>query len=114
MGKQIITKELNNHEIYDLKYSAKAPEGIENRKAYIIGGGIAGLSAAVYWWMTSTCPVRTSLFLKHPNLSRFYGRTVNAKTGYLCRGEREMEPQMECLWNISPRSRRCETPDVQC
>lgn len=34
--------------IYDLKYQAKAPEGIEKRKAYIIGGGIAGLSAAVY------------------------------------------------------------------
>lgn len=24
----------------------------------------------------------------------------DAKTGYLCRGERELEPQMECLWNI--------------
>ena len=34
--------------IYDLKYNAKAPEGIESRKAYIIGGGLAGLAAAAF------------------------------------------------------------------
>lgn len=34
--------------IYDLKYNAHAPAGIENRHAHIVGGGIAGLSAAVY------------------------------------------------------------------
>ena len=27
---------------------AHKPEGIENRKAYIIGGGIAGLASAVF------------------------------------------------------------------
>lgn len=34
--------------IYNQKYNAHAPKGIEKRKAYIIGGGIAGLSAAVH------------------------------------------------------------------
>lgn len=32
--------------IYSTFYHANKPEGIENRKAYIIGGGIAGLAAA--------------------------------------------------------------------
>lgn len=87
--------------IYDLKYSAKAPEGIENRKAYIIGGGIAGLSAAVYLVDDIHMPGENVTILE---ASKFVGGSMdgtgNAKTGYLCRGEREMEPQMECLWNI--------------
>ena len=34
--------------IYNLFYKAPAPEGIEERNAHIIGGGIAGLAAAVF------------------------------------------------------------------
>lgn len=34
--------------IYRSMYHAKKPEGIENKKAYIIFGGIAGLAAAVF------------------------------------------------------------------
>ena len=33
---------------YDRVHPRK-PEGIEERKAYIVGGGIAGLSAALLW-----------------------------------------------------------------
>lgn len=33
--------------IYDMVHTTK-PEGIENKKAYIIGGGIAGLATAVF------------------------------------------------------------------
>lgn len=34
--------------IYNLFYKAPAPEGIEERNAHIIGGGMAGLAAAVF------------------------------------------------------------------
>ena len=34
--------------IYKTMYHAPKPEGIERRKAYIVGGGIAGLAAAVF------------------------------------------------------------------
>jgi len=34
--------------VYDLFYNAKAPEGIEKKKAYIVGGGLAGLAAASF------------------------------------------------------------------
>ena len=34
--------------IYRSMYHAKKPEGIENKKAYIISGGIAGLASAVF------------------------------------------------------------------
>ena len=34
--------------IYRTMYHAPKPEGIENRKAYVVGGGIAGLSTAAF------------------------------------------------------------------
>ena len=87
--------------IYDLKYNAKAPIDIENRKAYIIGGGIAGLSAAVYLVDDIHMPGENIVILEADKAT---GGSMDgcgdAKSGYLCRGERELEPQMECLWNI--------------
>ncbi|MGN0298003.1 MAG: oleate hydratase [Lachnospiraceae bacterium] len=87
--------------VYDLKYNAKPPEGIEYRKAYIIGGGIAGLSAAVYLVDDIHMPGKNITILEASNeIGGSMDGAGNAQTGYLCRGERELEPQMECLWNI--------------
>ena len=87
--------------IYDLKYNAKPPEGIENRKAYIIGGGIAGLSAAIYLVDDIHMPGENITILE---AAKSVGGSMDgcgdAKSGYLCRGERELEPNMECLWNL--------------
>ena len=33
---------------YELLYNPKKPEGIENSKAYVVGGGLAGLAAAAF------------------------------------------------------------------
>ncbi|MGN0768964.1 MAG: oleate hydratase, partial [Christensenellales bacterium] len=85
----------------DLKYNAKAPEGIEKRKAYIIGGGIAGLSAAIYLVDDIHMPGENiMIFEASKDIGGSMDGCGNAKTGYLCRGERELEPNMECLWNI--------------
>lgn len=87
--------------IYDQKYNAHAPRGIENRKAYIIGGGIAGLSAAVHLVDDIHMPGTNITVLEAENMiGGSMDGTGNAKTGYLCRGERELEPNMECLWNL--------------
>lgn len=87
--------------VYDLKYNAKAPNGIENRKAYIIGGGIAGLSAATYLVDDIHMPGENIIILEaSEGIGGSMDGAGNSKTGYLCRGERELEPQMECLWNI--------------
>ena len=87
--------------IYDLKYNAHAPKGIESRHAYIIGGGIAGLSAAIYLVDDIHMPGENITILEEMNVvGGSMDGTGNAKTGYLCRGERELEPNMECLWNI--------------
>lgn len=87
--------------IYDLKYQAKAPEGIEKRKAYIIGGGIAGLSAAVYLVDDIHMPgVNITILESSGDFGGSMDGKSNGENGYLCRGERELEPNMECLWNI--------------
>lgn len=51
--------------------SCKKPEGIENRKAYIVRGMIEGLVSAVFLIDDAQMP-----------------------------GERELEPTMECLWYL--------------
>lgn len=87
--------------IYDLKYNAKAPEGIEKRKAYIIGGGIAGLSAAVYLVSDIHMPGKNIIVLESSNdIGGSMDGKGDSESGYLCRGERELEPNMECLWDI--------------
>ena len=87
--------------IYDLKYNAKPPVGIENRKAFIIGGGIAGLSSAIYLVDDIHMPGQNITILDADKvIGGSMDGTGEAKTGYLCRGERELEPNMECLFNI--------------
>ena len=87
--------------IYDLKYNAHAPKGIESRKAYIIGGGIAGLSAAIHLVDDIHMPGENITILEEMNvIGGSMDGTGDYKNGYLCRGERELEPNMECLWNI--------------
>ena len=34
--------------IYRTMYHPRKPEGIENRRAYVVGGGIAGLATAAF------------------------------------------------------------------
>lgn len=86
--------------IYDLKYNAKKPEGIDTKRAYIIGGGIAGLSAAIYLVDDIHMPGKNITILEK---GEDFGGAMDGiigNEGYICRGERELEPYMECLWNI--------------
>lgn len=80
---------------------AHKPEGIEERNAYIIGGGIAGLAAAVF--LIDDCYVPGKNITVYDQLPIMGGSMDGAKIGegkYTCRGERELEPYMECLWYL--------------
>lgn len=88
-------------QIYDLKSNAQPPKRITKRKAHIIGGGIAGLSAAVY--------LIHDIHMPGENITIYDALSIaggsmdgsgNANRGYSCRGERELETKMECLWDI--------------
>lgn len=86
--------------IYRTFYHAQKPQGIENRKAYIVGGGIAGLATAAFLVDDAGMPGSNITILeKHNDVGGCMDGTRN-ESGYLCRGERELEPYMECLWYL--------------
>lgn len=85
---------------YDRVHPRK-PEGIENRKAYIVGGGIAGMSAAAFLVRDVQMPGENIIIYDQlPVFGGSMDATGNAETGYISRGERELEPYMECLWDL--------------
>lgn len=77
------------------------PEGIENRHAYIVGGGIAGLSAAAFLVRDAQMPGENiTVYDQLPVFGGSMDACGTAETGYVSRGERELEPYMECLWDL--------------
>ena len=91
--------------IYDLFYNAKAPKGIEKKKAYIVGGGQAGLAAAAFLADDIHMPAKNiTIYEKMNDVGGSMDGTGKAVSGYLCRGERELEPFMECLWYLCSKA----------
>jgi len=86
--------------IYKTMYHAPKPEGIEKSKAYIMGGSIAGLATAAFLVDDAQMPGENITILE--KLSDVGGSMDGTKNefGYQCRGERELEPYMECLWYL--------------
>ncbi len=90
--------------IYRTMYHAPKPEGIEKRKAYIIGGGIAGLATATFLADDAKMPGENiTIFEKLPDVGGSMDGTKH-DFGYQCRGERELEPYMECLWYLCSKA----------
>jgi oleate hydratase len=86
--------------IYKTMYHAKKPEGIEQRKAYIIGGGIAGLATAAFLVDDAGIPGKNITILERYSDVGGCCDGIRGEFGYLCRAEREMEQYMECLWYL--------------
>lgn len=86
--------------IYKTMYRAKAPQGIEKRHAYIIGGGLAGLAAAAFLVDDAGMPAENVRILERYQVVGGCCDGVRGPEGYLCRGERELEQYMECLWYL--------------
>ncbi len=85
---------------YDRVHPRK-PEGIDERKAYIVGGGIAGLSAAAFLVRDAQMPGRNiTVYDQLPVFGGSMDAAVSAEKGYVSRGERELEPYMECLLDL--------------
>lgn len=73
---------------------AHKPENIENRNGYIVGGGIAGLVSAVFLTDDGYMPGKNiTIFEKLSDVGGSMDATKNNQ-GYVCRGERELEPYM--------------------
>lgn len=85
---------------YDRVHPRK-PEGIEERRAYIVGGGIAGLSAAAFLVRDAQMTGKNiTVYDQLPVFGGSMDACGSAENGYVSRGERELEPYMECLWDL--------------
>ena len=96
--------------IYRTLYHARKPEGIEKKKAFIIGGGIAGLATAAFLVDEAGMPGENITILEKMSVVGGSMDGREAKDGYLCRGERELEPYMECLWYLCNKIPSLEEP----
>jgi oleate hydratase len=87
------------------------PEGIENRKAYLIGGGIASLAAAEYLIRDGHMEGKNITILEQGNIC---GGSMDGigdpEKGYVARGGREMEEHYECMWDLFGQVPSLEEP----
>lgn len=76
-------------------------QSYENSKIYIVGSGIAGMSAAYYFIRDGRVPGKNIIFLDQLDVE---GGSLdgagNAKDGYIIRGGREMDMTYENLWDM--------------
>jgi len=76
-------------------------EGIKNKRAYLVGGGIASLAAAAYLIHDGHMDGKNITILEESNImGGSMDRSGNAKDGYVVRGGREMEEHYECSWDL--------------
>lgn len=76
-------------------------KNIEKKKAYLIGGGIASLSAAAFLIRDAHMPGKNIHILEQSDI---YGGSMdgsgNAEIGYTARGGREIEEHFECFMEL--------------
>ncbi len=88
------------------------PEGIETKKAYLIGGGIASLAAAEYLIRDGHFNGKNiTIFEQGSMLGGALDGSGNAEDGYIARGGREMEEHYECMWDLFGGVPSIEEPD---
>ena len=79
----------------------RKPNGIEDKKAYIVGGGLAGLSAAAFLIRDGQMPGKNITIFEELSLAGGGCDGIkDSKLGYVIRGGREMEDHFECLWDL--------------
>ena len=83
------------------KINPLKPENIENRKAYLIGGGVGSLSAAAFLIRDAHMPGKNIHILEQ---LKIYGGSMDgagtAEIGYTARGGREIEEHFECFMEL--------------
>ncbi|MFT8895828.1 MAG: oleate hydratase [Acetobacter sp.] len=89
------------------------PEGVENRSAWIIGGGLGGMAAAAFLIRDAQMtPSRITILEASDADGGALDGAGNAETGWLIRGGREMEEQFQCLWDLYRSIPSLEVPDA--
>ncbi|MBQ0731836.1 MAG: oleate hydratase, partial [Oleispira antarctica] len=87
-------------------------EGIADRKAYIVGSGLGGLSAAFFLIRDGHMPAQNITFLEEGNVEGgAMDGAGNAEQGYIVRGGREMEFTYQNFWDVFSEIPALELPE---
>ena len=98
---------------YEAFAHPEKPEGVEKKSAYIIGTGLAGLTAAFYLVRDGQMPGNHIHLLEKLELAggSCDGRKDITK-GFFMRGGREMDNHFEIMWDVFRDVPSIETPNV--
>ena len=98
---------------YEAFARPEKPEGVDKKSAYIIGTGLAGLSAAFYLVRDGQMKGEHIHLLEKLDLAggSCDGRKDVTK-GFYMRGGREMDNHFECMWDVFRSVPSIETPNV--
>ncbi len=98
---------------YEAFAHPEKPEGADKKSAYIIGTGLAGLSAAFYCVRDGRIKGENVHLLEKLDLTggSCDGRKDISK-GFYMRGGREMDNHFECMWDLFRDVESIETPGV--
>ena len=98
---------------YEAFARPEKPEGVDKKSAYIIGTGLAGLSAAFYLVRDGQMKGEHIHLLEKLELA---GGSCDGKKdvtkGFYMRGGREMDNHFECMWDMFRSVPSIETPEV--
>lgn len=98
---------------YEAFAKPKKPENVENKSAYIVGSGLAGLASAIFLIRDGQMPgenihIFEELSLAGGSMDGIY----NESRGYIIRGGREMESHFETLWDLFRSIPTLENPEI--
>lgn len=92
---------------------ARKPVGIDKKAAYLVGSGIASLTAACFLIRDAYMEGKRITFLEQSDIS---GGSLDGKymtsRGYVARGGRETGEHFECLWDIWSSIPSLEDPNM--
>ncbi len=98
---------------YEAFARPKKPEGIEHKSAYIVGTGLAALSAACYLVRDAQVTPSHIHILEKDALPGGACDGANIPgTGYVMRGGREMDNHFEVMWDLLRSIPSIENPDI--
>ena len=98
---------------YEAFARPEKPEGVDRKSAYIVGTGLAGLSAAFYLVRDGQMKgEHIHLFEKLDLTGGSCDGRKDITKGFYMRGGREMDNHFECMWDMFRSVPSIETPDV--
>lgn len=96
---------------YEAFARPKKPEGIEEKSAWLIGGGLASLAAACFLIRDAGMSGdKIHILEASDRTGGACDGILDSSRGYIMRGGREMEDHFECLWDLFRSIPSLDTP----